>query len=78
MWRSRSGRKGERTNGSRLHRSIGCRPADYRGMVVTDDRLDGLAGIVTLDDLLVLIGDELAGLGNLFDQERSKERVNRH
>ena len=47
-------------------------------MVVTDDRLDGLAGIVTLDDLLVLIGDELAGLGNLFDQERSKERVNRH
>lgn len=53
------------------------RSKGVRRMVVTNDHTDGLVGIVTLDDLLALIGDELAGLGQLFEQERSKELASR-
>ena len=48
-----------------------------RRLVVLDDVSGGLAGIVTLDDLLGLLAEELAALARLVDRGHEQEVKNR-
>jgi len=47
-----------------------------RRLPVVDDR-GGLIGILTLDDLLELLADEMAALAKLVKHEQKKETANR-
>lgn len=48
-----------------------------RRLVVLNDTNGSLAGIVTLDDLLGVLGEELAGLAHLVERERDREAKTR-
>lgn len=48
-----------------------------RRLVVIADADDSLIGIVTLDDLLGLLGEELTGLARVVERERDRELKSR-
>lgn len=48
-----------------------------RRLVVIADADDSLVGIVTLDDLLGLLGEELTGLARVIERERDRELKSR-
>jgi len=52
------------------------RAKGVRRMPIVNQR-GGLVGIVTLDDLLELLSDELAGLAKIISREQERERIAR-
>lgn len=61
-----------------LFEAIGyMRAKGVRRLPVVADN-DGLVGILTLDDLLELLAEELAALAGLVKHEQHKETMNRH
>lgn len=61
-----------------LFEAIGyMRSKGVRRLPVVDDN-GGLVGILTLDDLIELLADEMAALAKLVKHEQKKETMSRH